>query len=104
MPCLGPAEPHRDTRAPRVSRAPKAAMTPFMARSMTGFGSGEAPLASGRLTVEVRSVNHRFLDLRLNLPDELAGVAFTVEQRLRSHLGRGRFDVVVRLTGPASAD
>jgi uncharacterized protein YicC (UPF0701 family) len=71
---------------------------------MTGFGSGEAPLAGGRLSIEVRSVNHRFLDLRLHLPDELAGVAFTIEQRLRGQLGRGRFDVQVRLAGPAPAD
>ncbi len=75
-----------------------------VARSMTGFGSGEAPLAGGQLSVEMRSVNHRFLDLRLHLPDELDGVQFSIEQRLRAGLGRGRFDVVVRLSGPPPAD
>ena len=78
-----------------------------MARSMTGYGSGEAPLGLGLLTVEIRAVNHRYVDLRLNLPDELAGLAFDFEQRIRPKLQRGRFDVAARLTtqaAPAAID
>ena len=74
-----------------------------MARSMTGFGSGEAELAGGRLSLELRSVNHRHLDLRLNLPVELSTIAFDVEQRLRAKLGRGRFDVTARVDGTSLA-
>ncbi len=70
-------------------------------RSMTGFGSGEAPLGEGHLHVELRSLNHRFLDVRVRLPGELAEYAFDVEQAARAQLHRGRFDLSVRTSGPA---
>lgn len=74
-----------------------------MARSMTGYGAGEASLDAGTLAIEIRSVNHRYVDLRLNFPDELAALAFEVEQKLRPKLQRGRFDVAARLTTPTPA-
>lgn len=70
-------------------------------RSMTGFGLGEAPLRQGRVTAEVRSLNHRFLDLRLRLPAELVDHTFFVEQLCRERLGRGRYDVSVRIDAAA---
>jgi uncharacterized protein (TIGR00255 family) len=70
-------------------------------RSMTGFGMGEAPLRQGRVTAEVRSLNHRFLELRIRLPPELVDHTFFVEQLCRERLGRGRYDVSVRLDGAA---
>lgn len=70
-------------------------------RSMTGFGVGEAPLAGGRVVVEARSVNHRFLEVRVNVPAELQPHAFALDQRVRSQLGRGRLEVTARLFGPA---
>ena len=39
--------------------------------SMTGFASAARPTALGRLTLELRSVNSRFLDLSLKMPDDL---------------------------------
>ncbi|MBW2528720.1 MAG: YicC family protein [Deltaproteobacteria bacterium] len=70
-------------------------------RSMTGFGVGEAPLAGGRVVVETRSVNHRFLEVRVNVPAELQPHAFALDQRVRKPLGRGRIEVTARLFGPA---
>lgn len=67
---------------------------------MTGFGTGEAPLGGGRLWIEVRSLNHRFLEARVRLPTEIAEHAFYVEQRCRELLHRGRYDVNARLEGP----
>lgn len=66
---------------------------------MTGFGLGEAPLLGGRLLVEVRSLNHRFVEVRVRMPSELAEHTFFLEQRCRQLLQRGRFDVAVRLEG-----
>jgi uncharacterized protein (TIGR00255 family) len=66
-------------------------------RSMTGFGCGEAALGASKLTCELRALNHRFLDVRVRLPDELASLGFFVEQLARERLARGRFDVGVRL-------
>jgi len=70
-------------------------------RSMTGFGLGEVPLATGRLGVEVRGVNHRFLDVRVRLPRELGDLSGFVEQIARDRLTRGRYEVAVRIEGVA---
>jgi len=66
---------------------------------MTGFGVGDAPLGDGRVTVELRALNHRFLDVRVRLPEELLDQSFFIEQLARESLARGRFDVGVRLEG-----
>lgn len=66
-------------------------------RSMTGFGCGEAELDGNKLTCELRALNHRFLDVRVRMPDELQSHAFFVEQLARERLSRGRFDIGVRL-------
>jgi uncharacterized protein (TIGR00255 family) len=66
---------------------------------MTGFGLGEAPLAKGKLAVEIRAVNHRFLDVRVRLPRELGDLTGFVEQLARDKLARGRYEVAVRVDG-----
>lgn len=68
---------------------------------MTGFGVGDAPLGDGRVTVELRALNHRFLDVRVRLPEELSDQGFFIEQLARENLARGRFDIGVRLEGAA---
>jgi uncharacterized protein (TIGR00255 family) len=68
---------------------------------MTGFGIGEAALGEGRVLLELRSLNHRFLEIRVRLPPELFDQASFVEQLAREQLTRGRFDVSVRLEGEA---
>jgi len=66
---------------------------------MTGFGVGEAKLGAGRVCLEARSVNHRFLELRVRLPRELTEQSVFVEQLLRPRLSRGRVDVTVHWEG-----
>jgi uncharacterized protein (TIGR00255 family) len=66
---------------------------------MTGFGLGEAPLGAGRLAIEIRGVNHRFLDVRVRVPRELGDLAPFVEQVAREKLSRGRYEVAVRVDG-----
>ena len=71
-------------------------------RSMTGFGRGEHSLdggGGGRVTVEIRGVNHRFLDVRVRVPRELGDLATFVEQLAREKLTRGRFEIAVRIDG-----
>jgi uncharacterized protein (TIGR00255 family) len=68
-------------------------------RSMTGFGLGEVPLGSGRLGVEIRGVNHRFLDVRVRVPRELGDMATFLEQIARERLTRGRYEVAMRVDG-----
>lgn len=70
-------------------------------QSMTGFGIGEAALGDGRVTLELRALNHRFLDVRVRVPNEIADQSSFIEQLAREGLSRGRFEVGVRLQGPA---
>lgn len=66
-------------------------------KSMTGFGVGEAQTPAGRLIVEVRAVNHRFLDVRVRAPRELGDLAAFAEQLGREKLTRGRIEVAIRV-------
>ncbi len=68
---------------------------------MTGFGVGTASLRSGSIFAEVRSLNHRFLELRVRIPNEMSEHTFFVEQMCRTRLQRGRYDVSVRMDGAA---
>jgi len=70
---------------------------------MTGYGVGDAPLGGGRVLVEMRAVNHRFLDVRARLPTELADHAGAVEDAARKCLERGRVELVARIEGDALA-
>ena len=72
-------------------------------RSMTGFGAADHPLgpAGGKIGVEVRAVNHRFLDVRVRVPRDLADLAMFVEQLARAQLTRGRLEINVRIDGNA---
>jgi len=70
-------------------------------KSMTGFGVGSAPLGDGRVLVEIRSLNHRFLDVRVRLPPEIGEHSFYVEQLARERLSRGRYDLGARFEGAA---
>lgn len=69
-------------------------------RSMTGFGVGEVSVGAVRVSVEARSVNHRFLDVRVRLPRDLGDQSVYVEQLMRRRLSRGRLDVTVHADGP----
>lgn len=68
-------------------------------QSMTGYGSGRAPLGEGHVVLDLRTVNHRFLDVRVRLPSRIQGRTPTVERVIRARLERGRVDVTARFEG-----
>ena len=75
-----------------------------MIRSMTGFARRERQGPWGTLTCELRSVNHRYLELSLRLPDDLRGLENDARQLLSANLRRGKVDAGVYLKGaPAGA-
>jgi len=74
-----------------------------MIRSMTGFGRGEAAGDTATVTVEVRSVNHRHLDLALRLPSALASLELDARRLIQGRVERGRVDVGVQVT-PAAGE
>ncbi len=63
--------------------------------SMTGYGRGEARGARTLLTVEARSLNHRFLDVSVKLPRGLTGHEPDLRRLVQGRVTRGRVDVTV---------
>ncbi|TMI06397.1 MAG: YicC family protein, partial [Betaproteobacteria bacterium] len=68
-----------------------------MILSMTGFAAAAADLPGASLTVELRSVNHRYLDLQLRLPDELRALDAVLREVLTAELKRGKVDCRIAL-------
>ncbi len=65
-------------------------------RSMTGYGRGEARAGRVGVTVEVKTVNHRFLDLSIKLPRESGSLEALVQRKVREAITRGRVELTVR--------
>jgi len=66
--------------------------------SMTGYARGESHLGGYSAAVEVRSLNHRFLDIMLRLPKSLGNFEQQVKEIIRQKVGRGRLNVAITLT------
>ena len=67
-----------------------------MTKSMTAFAREVASIDVGELTWELRSVNHRFLEPNVRLPEELRGLDPKVRERLSARLNRGKVDCTLR--------
>lgn len=67
-----------------------------MTRSMTAFARQESQQAWGTLTWEVRSVNHRFLEPHLRLPEQLRELEGVLRETLRKRLSRGKVECMLR--------
>jgi uncharacterized protein (TIGR00255 family) len=68
---------------------------------MTGFAAVAAELPGVSLSVELRSVNHRYLDLSVKLPDELRALEPPLRERLAAELKRGKVECRVSLNRAA---
>lgn len=68
-----------------------------MIRSMTAYASADADSPLGRLTLELRTVNHRYLEVSLRLPEELRAFEGALRDRIAQRLARGKVDVALRL-------
>jgi len=73
-----------------------------MIRSMTAFARQQGHGDYGELTWEVRSVNHRFLETTVRLPEELRGIEPAVRDRVTARLGRGKVECNLRLKAAAA--
>ncbi len=63
--------------------------------SMTGYGKGEAEQDNLKIAVEIKSVNHRFLDLGIKLPRLLLSFEDSVRNHIKSCIARGHLDIFV---------
>jgi len=68
-----------------------------MILSMTAFGHASGKTEAGVLTWELRSVNHRYLEVGLRLPEELRAIETDVRQLIGERLARGKVDGQLRL-------
>jgi uncharacterized protein (TIGR00255 family) len=64
-----------------------------MIKSMTGFGRGRYEGESLACSVEIKSVNHRFLDIHIRLPGELSNLEIQIRKLIQARARRGRIDV-----------
>ena len=70
-----------------------------MITSMTGFGRRQGTYAETTITIEVRSVNHRFLETSIRLPKSMGGMEEILKKSVQQHCARGRVDLTVVLQG-----
>ncbi len=68
-----------------------------MPKSMTGFGRHSTDTAFGELTWEIRSVNHRYLEVQLRLPDDFRAHDVAIREAIASRVNRGKVDASLRL-------
>jgi uncharacterized protein (TIGR00255 family) len=62
---------------------------------MTGFGQGSAQGDAFKVRVDIRSVNNRFLDVHVRLPQEFASLELTIKKQAQAALHRGRVDITI---------
>ncbi len=73
-----------------------------MIYSMTGYASATREFAYGALNLELRSVNHRYLDLQFRLPDDLRSIEPVLRETLAARLTRGKVECRVTFTAAAA--
>jgi uncharacterized protein (TIGR00255 family) len=69
-----------------------------MILSMTGYANTNAEFVGGSLSVELRAVNHRYLDIQLRMPDELRGFEGALRELLATQLQRGKVECRINYT------
>lgn len=72
--------------------------------SMTGFSAVSIELDSGSLALEIRSVNHRYLDLQLRMPDELRVLEPSLREAICAQMTRGKVECRIGFTARASGN
>jgi uncharacterized protein (TIGR00255 family) len=70
-----------------------------MVISMTGFGRSRAESGAFSITVEMKSVNHRFCEFNIRMPRQLLKIEEKIKKKLNQHIRRGRVEVYVTLEG-----
>ncbi len=75
-----------------------------MLSSMTAFSRTATRFGTGQIIWEIRSVNHRYLDVNLRFPEELRTLEMSARERFNSFLHRGRIDASLKMEYNVSAD
>lgn len=75
-----------------------------MIKSMTGFGSAKGIVEGIEITVELKSVNNRYLDTSVRLPRNFIFAEEVIKSAVQSHISRGKVDVFVTVNSPSADD
>ena len=75
-----------------------------MIRSMTGYGRAESVIMGRKFLVEMKSVNHRYLEISLRLPGMLLFLEPEIKKRIGEQFSRGRIEVTVRVDSNGTAE
>jgi uncharacterized protein (TIGR00255 family) len=75
-----------------------------MIKSMTGYGRAEAIVGGKRIVVEIKSLNHRFLEVSLRLPGALSSLELELKKKINAKFSRGKIEVGVRIDSIASPE
>ena len=75
-----------------------------MIRSMTGYGSAKGVVDGLEISVELKSVNNRYLDTSVRLPRSFLFAEEMVKSRVQSHISRGKVDVFVNVDASQAGD
>ena len=75
-----------------------------MVKSMTGYGRAVESVNGREFTVEIRSVNNRYLDCTVKLPRAISFTEDAVKQRVKAAVSRGKVDVYISMTSEAQED
>ncbi len=73
-----------------------------MIRSMTGFGTGRGASGGEELDIEIRSVNHKFCEVKVRAPRELSALEWEATRSVKERLARGGVEVTFRRPGAAA--
>ena len=66
-----------------------------MIKSMTGFGRCEHQLETRKFTVEMKGVNHRYLDVNIRMPKKLNFFETSIRSLLKTYASRGKVDIFI---------
>lgn len=75
-----------------------------MIYSMTGFAAAAAELETGSFALEIRSVNHRYLDIQLRMPDELRTLEPPMREAIAAQMTRGKVECRISFAPRQSAE
>ena len=75
-----------------------------MIKSMTGYGRGEKEFGTRTITLELRSVNNRYLDCNVKLPRSVSFAEETVKQAVKGTISRGKVDVFITVHSESASD
>jgi uncharacterized protein (TIGR00255 family) len=68
-----------------------------MINSMTGYGRSESVTGDRKYVVEIKSLNHRYLEISLRMPSTLMPLEVEIKKKIGEQFSRGRIDAIIRM-------